>query len=146
MKPIQPPRSDTAFDQLSKLSTVYKDGVCTAGNSSVESDGAAVVVLMSASKAKELGIEPMATLKSFAVAAADPTLTYPAVPVSVNKALKIAGLTIDQMDLIEIQEAFAVQMLADAKLLGLSEEECERKLNVNGSGFLSVIPSGLPGP
>ena len=66
-------------------------------------------------------------------------------PVSVNKALKIAGLTIDQMDLIEIQEAFAVQMLADAKLLGLSEEECERKLNVNGSGISLGHPIGATG-
>jgi acetyl-CoA C-acetyltransferase len=141
----EPPRSDTAYEQLSKLATVYRDGVCTAGNSSVESDGAAVLVLLSASKAAELGIEPMATLKSFAVAAADPTLTYPAVPVSVNKALKMAGLTIDQMDLIEIQEAFAVQMLADAKLLGLSDEECERKLNVNGSGISLGHPIGATG-
>jgi len=141
----EPPRRDTVLEELSKLATVYPDGVCTAGNSSVESDGAAVLVLMSASKARELGIEPMATLKSFAVAAADPTLTYPAVPASVNKALKMAGLGIEQMDLIEIQEAFAVQMLADAKLLGLSEKDCERKLNVNGSGISLGHPIGATG-
>jgi acetyl-CoA C-acetyltransferase len=141
----EPPRRDTVFEQLAKLSTVYPDGVCTAGNSSTENDGAAALVLMSASKARELGIEPLATLKSFAVAAADPTLTYPAVPASVNKALKKAQLSIEEIDLIEIQEAFAVQMLADAKLMGLSEEDCEKKLNVNGSGISLGHPIGATG-
>jgi acetyl-CoA C-acetyltransferase len=141
----EPPRRDTVFEQLAKLSTVYPDGVCTAGNSSTENDGAAALILMSASKARELGIEPLATLKSFAVAAADPTLTYPAVPASVNKALKKAQLSIEEIDLIEIQEAFAVQMLADAKLMGLSEEDCEKKLNVNGSGISLGHPIGATG-
>jgi len=141
----EPPRRDTNLEQLSRLSTVYADGVCTAGNSSTENDGAAALVLMSRSKANQLGIEPLASLKSFAVAAADPTLTYPAVPAAVNQALKKAGLTIEQMDLIEIQEAFAVQMLADAKLLGLSEEDCERKLNVNGSGISLGHPIAATG-
>ncbi len=141
----EPPRRDTNLEQLCRLSTVYADGVCTAGNSSTENDGAAALVLMSRSKANELGIEPLASLKSFAVAAADPTLTYPAVPAAVNQALKKAGLTIEQMDLIEIQEAFAVQMLADAKLLGLSEEDCERKLNMNGSGISLGHPIAATG-
>ena len=141
----EPPRRDTNLEQLSRLSTVYADGVCTAGNSSTENDGAAALVLMSRSKANELSIEPLASLKSFAVAAADPTLTYPAVPAAVNQALKKAGLSIEQMDLIEIQEAFAVQMLADAKLLGLSEEDCERKLNVNGSGISLGHPIAATG-
>src|SRR5208337_3554555 len=141
----EPPRRDTNLEQLSRLSTVYADGVCTAGNSSTENDGAAALVLMSRSKARELGLEPLASLKSFAVAAADPTLTYPAVPAAVNQALKKAGLSIEQMDLIEIQEAFAVQMLADAKLLGLSEEDCERKLNVNGSGISLGHPIAATG-
>jgi len=141
----EPPRRDTNLEQLSRLSTVYADGVCTAGNSSTENDGAAALVLMSRSKANQLGIEPLASLKSFAVAAADPTLTYPAVPAAVNQALKKAGLTIEQMDLIEIQEAFAVQMLADAKLLGLSDEDCERKLNVNGSGISLGHPIAATG-
>jgi acetyl-CoA C-acetyltransferase len=141
----EPPRRDTNLEQLSRLSTVYPDGVCTAGNSSTENDGAAALVLMSRSKARELGLEPLASLKSFAVAAADPTLTYPAVPAAVNQALKKAGLTIEQMDLIEIQEAFAVQMLADAKLLGLSDEDCERKLNVNGSGISLGHPISATG-
>ncbi len=141
----EPPRRDTGLEQLAKLKTVYPEGVCTAGNSSTENDGAAALVLMSASKAAELHIEPLAELLSFAVAAADPTLTYPAVPASVDKAMHKAGLTVEQMDLIEIQEAFAVQMLADAKLLGLSPETCERKLNVNGSGISLGHPIAATG-
>ena len=84
----EPPRRDTTLERLARLATVYPDGICTAGNSSSENDGAGAVVLMSESKARELGVEPLAYLKSFAVAAADPTLTYPAVPASVNKALQ----------------------------------------------------------
>ena len=141
----EPPRPDSSLQKLSKLPTVYPDGVCTAGNSSTENDGAAAVVLMSRAKAKQLGIEPMAALISSAVAASDPTLTYPAVPASVEKALKRVDLTIKEMDLIEIQEAFAVQVLADAKLMGLSGSEMEQKVNVNGSGISLGHPVAATG-
>ena len=141
----EPPRKDTSLEKLAKLRTVYPEGVCTAGNSSTENDGAAAVVLMSETKAKELEISPMASLLSFAVAATDPTLTYPAVPVSVTKAMEKAGLTIDQMDLIEIQEAFAVQVLADAKLMGLSDSDLNDKVNVNGSGISLGHPVSATG-
>ncbi|MBI4267148.1 MAG: thiolase family protein, partial [Chloroflexi bacterium] len=87
------PRRDTSLEQLAKLPPVYPDGICTAGNSSSENDGAAACVLTTAARAKKLGVAPMAYFRSFALAAADPTLTYPAVPVSVNKALAKAGLT-----------------------------------------------------
>lgn len=139
------PRRDTTFDKLIKLRTVYPDGVCTAGNSSSENDAAAALVLTTPDKSKEHGLKPMVYLKSFAIAAADPTLTYPAVPAAVNKALKKAGLTIDQMDLIEIQEAFAVQTLADAKLMGISEKDLDEKVNVNGSGISLGHPIGATG-
>jgi len=109
------PRRDTSLEKLGRLRSVYPDGVCTAGNSSSENDGAAAVVLLSEAKAKELGLEAMAFFRSCAVAGSDPTLTYPAVPASVNKSLEKSGITIDQIDLIEIQEAFAVQTLADAR-------------------------------
>jgi acetyl-CoA C-acetyltransferase len=79
------------------------------------------------------------------VAAADPTLTYPAVPASVTKALEKAALTIDQIDLIEIQEAFAVQMLADARLMGIAEKDYDSKLNVNGSGISLGHPIAATG-
>lgn len=139
------PRRETTVDKLAKLKPVYADGVCTAGNSSSENDGAAVVVLASEKKAKELGLKPLAYFSSCAVAATDPTLTYPAVPASVEKALQKAGAKISQMDLIEIQEAFAVQCLADARLSGLTPDEIEAKVNVNGSGISLGHPIGATG-
>ncbi|WP_299978019.1 thiolase family protein [Desulfobacula sp.] len=141
----EPPRAETSIEKLRKLKTVYDGGVCTAGNSATENDGAAAVVLISKTKARQLGIKPVARLESFSVAAADPTLTYPAVPSSVTKALKIANLTIDQMDLIEIQEAFAVQVLADAKLMGINGKVLEDKVNVNGSGISLGHPIAATG-
>jgi acetyl-CoA C-acetyltransferase len=141
----EPPRSDSSIEKLAKLPTVYPDGVCTAGNSSTENDGAAAVLLMRESLAEELGINPLGILKAFAVAATDPTLTYPAVPMAVKKALQKADLTIDEIALIEIQEAFAVQMLADAKLMGLSESDCYNKVNVNGSGISLGHPIAATG-
>lgn len=139
------PRQDSSMEKLSKLKIIYPEGICTAGNSSTENDGAAAVILMTASRAKQLGLTPMAHFKSFGVAGADPTLTYPAVPASVSKALDRADLDIEAMDLIEIQEAFAVQALADAKLMGLSETDCEQKVNVNGSGISLGHPIGATG-
>lgn len=140
----EPPRRDTSLETLAKLPVVYPDGICTAGNSSTENDGAAAVVLTSEAKAKELGVEPMAYVKSFAVAGADPSLTYPAVPVAVDKALKKAGLTIEQIDLIEIQEAFATQALADAKMMEIREQDYH-KINVNGSGISLGHPISATG-
>jgi acetyl-CoA C-acetyltransferase len=139
------PRRDTTLEKLATLPPVYPDGVCTAGNSSTENDGAAAVVLMSEAKAKELGVEPMAYFRSCAIAGADPTLTYPAVPASVDKALKKAGITIDQVDLIEIQEAFAVQALADARMMGIKQEDFENMINVNGSGISLGHPIAATG-
>ena len=139
------PRRDTTVEKLAKLRPVYPDGVCTAGNSSTENDGAAAVVLISEKKAKELGLEAMAYFSSCAVAGSDPTLTYPAVPASVNKALKKVGITIDQVDLIEIQEAFAVQALADARLMGIKAEDFDKKININGSGISLGHPIAATG-
>jgi acetyl-CoA C-acetyltransferase len=139
------PRPNTSLEKLAKLRTVYPDGICTAGNSSTENDGAAALVLMAASKARELNLKPLARLGAFAVAADDPTLTYPAVPAAVNKALAQISRSIDDMDLIEIQEAFAAQTLADAKLMGLSEVECDAKVNVNGSGISLGHPIAATG-
>lgn len=139
------PRRDTSLELLAKLKTVYPGGVCTAGNSSSENDGAAAMVLMTPEKAKERGLKPLVYIKSFGIGGADPTLTYPAVPIAVNNALKKAGLTIDQMDRIEIQEAFAVQCLADAKLMGLTPDVMEKKVNINGSGISLGHPIGATG-
>jgi acetyl-CoA C-acetyltransferase len=139
------PRRDTSLEALAGLPVIYEGGICTAGNSSTENDGAAAVVLTTEKMAKELGAEPMAFLKSFAVAGADPTLTYPSVPAAVAKALKKAGLKLAQVDLIEIQEAFACQALADAKLMGIPEADYDRKVNVNGSGISLGHPIAATG-
>jgi acetyl-CoA C-acetyltransferase len=139
------PRRDTTLEKLAKLRPVYADGVCTAGNSSTENDGAAAVVLTTETKAKELELEPMAYFRACAIAGSDPTLTYPAVPASVNKALKRVGITIHEVDLIEIQEAFAVQTLADARLMGIREEDFDKKINVNGSGISLGHPIAATG-
>jgi len=139
------PRRDTTLEKLAALRPVYPNGVCTAGNSSTENDGAAAVVLMSETKAKEMGAEPMASFRSCATAGADPTLTYPAVPAAVDKALHKAGISIDQVDFIEIQEAFAVQTLADARLMGIKQEDLDAKINVNGSGISLGHPIAATG-
>ncbi len=139
------PRRDTTLEKLAKLRPVYPEGVCTAGNSSSENDGAAAVVLMSEKKAKAFGIRPMAVFCSCAVAGTDPTLTYPAVPASADRAIERAGITIGQIDLIEIQEAFAVQALADARLMGIPRDDFDRRINVNGSGISLGHPIAATG-
>jgi len=141
----QGPRRDTTLEKIAKLKPVYPDGVCTAGNSSSENDGAAALVLAAESTARKLGIEPLGYFRSCAVAATDPTLTYPAVPAAVAKALKKAGVGIDAVELIEIQEAFAVQCLADARMSGIGEKALEAKVNVNGSGISLGHPIGATG-
>lgn len=145
IKEDETPRRDTTMEKLAKLRPLYPDGICTAGNSSSENDGAAALVLTTPETAARRGLKPLVYLRSFSVAAADPTLTYPAVPASVDKALNRAGLTLDQMGLIEIQEAFAAQTLADAKLMGLGEKELEEKVNMNGSGISLGHPIGATG-
>ncbi|MGB5749504.1 MAG: acetyl-CoA C-acyltransferase, partial [Desulfobacterales bacterium] len=127
------PRSDTTLEKLAALKPVL-GGVCTAGNSSTENDGAAAVVVTSAKKAQELGVDRLAAVNSCAVIGDDPRHTYRTVPVAVRKALDVAGVKIEQMDLIEIQEAFAAQVLADLKQMGVGSQDYA-KVNVNGSGI-----------
>jgi len=137
------PRADTTLEELSKLKPVL-GGVCTAGNSSSENDGAAAVVLTYTEKAKDLGVKPLAILRSFAVVGGDPLRVYKTVPKAVEKALNKAKLTINQMDLIEIQEAFAAQVLADLKEMGIDEKNYY-KINVNGSGISLGHPIACTG-
>lgn len=139
------PRPDTSVEKLAKLKPVYPDGVCTAGNSSSENDGAAALVLVSESRARALGLRVLGRFVAGANAACDPTLTYPAVDAAVGKALAKAGLGIADIDLFEIQEAFAVQLLADAKLMGIAPEDYDRTINVNGSGISLGHPIGATG-
>ncbi len=139
------PRPGTTPEKLAKLKPVYPGGVCTAGNSSSENDGAAAVVLCAESKAEAMGLPVLARFVSGANGACDPTLTYPAVAVAVEKALAKAGLGVEDMDLFEIQEAFAVQLLADAKLMGIAPADYKAKINVNGSGISLGHPIGATG-
>ena len=139
------PRRETTYEKLAKLRPVYPDGICTAGNSSSENDGAAAVVLMSEKRAKKSGIRPMAVFRSCAVAGTDPTLTYQAVPASVNRAFEKTGITMDQVELVEIQEAFAVQALADARLMGIPPDDFDKRINVNGSGISLGHPIAATG-
>ena len=137
------PRADTTLEQLAKLKPVL-GGVCTAGNSSSENDGAAVCTVTSEETAEKLGLKPLASIKAFAVAGADPRRTYLTVPKAMEKALQKAGLNIDQIDLIEIQEAFAAQVLADLKPMNLTEKDYPR-INVNGSGISLGHPIACTG-
>lgn len=137
------PRVDTTLEKLTQLPPVL-GGVCTAGNSSSENDGAAAVVITSGEMAQELKIEPLGKLISFAVIGDDPTRTYKTIPKAVNKALERADLTLDQMDLIEIQEAFAAQVLADLKEMGITKKDYH-KINVNGSGISLGHPIACTG-
>jgi acetyl-CoA C-acetyltransferase len=137
------PRSDTTMERLGRLKPVL-GGVCTAGNSSTENDGAAAVVVTSQQKAVELGVEVLACLKSCAVVGDDPKHTYRTVPAAVKKALDLAKSTIGQMDLIEVQEAFAAQVLADLKQMGVGPQEYS-KVNVNGSGISLGHPIAATG-
>ena len=137
------PRADTTMEKLGRLKPVL-GGVCTAGNSSTENDGAAAVIVTSAQKADEMGIEPLASVKACAVVGDDPRRTYNTVPEAVSKALGAAGLGLEQVNLIEIQEAFAAQVLADLKVMGVGPQDYD-KVNVNGSGISLGHPIAATG-
>ena len=137
------PRPDTSFEKLSRLKPVMA-GVCTAGNSSTENDGGAAVVVTSAKKAADLNLTPLAGLRSCVVVGDDPRYTYRTVPLAVKKALNLAGVSLDQINIIEIQEAFAAQVLADLKAMGLGPEDYG-KINVNGSGISLGHPIACTG-
>ncbi|MBN1189968.1 MAG: thiolase family protein [Dehalococcoidales bacterium] len=134
------PREDTSLEALAKLKPIL-GGVCTAGNSSQENDAAAGFVLMSESQARKRGLEPLAYLKSWSKAADDPRIPPRAGNAAFKKALEQAGLTVEQIDLFEIQEAFAAQCLYNIRSLGIPEEYYER-INVNGSGISLGHPLG----
>lgn len=137
------PRPDTSLEALSKLRPVL-GGVCTAGNSAGENDGASACVVMSGEKAKELNMKPMAYIRAFAFGGADPRYTWRSASASVKIALKKAGLTLDQIDLIELHEAFATQVRANFRELGLTEKD-EGRVNVNGSCVALGHPLGATG-
>jgi acetyl-CoA acetyltransferase family protein len=135
-------RPDTTMEGLAKLRPAFaKDGFVTAGNASGIVDGAAMVVVTTAENAAKKGKKPLGRIVSWGIAGCDPDIMGIG-PVPATKiALKKAGMTLDQMDLIEINEAFAGQILAVMKELGVDEE----KLNVNGGAIALGHPLGASG-
>ena len=136
------PRADTSLEALAKLRPVFHArGVVTAGNSSQTSDGAAAAVLMAEERARELGAKPLARLVAFAYAGCDPEEMGIGPVHAIPKALKMAGLALDQIDVIELNEAFAAQSLAVIKTLGIDP----RRVNVNGGAIALGHPLGCTG-
>ncbi len=136
------PRADTSLDALSKLRPVFHArGAVTAGTSSQMSDGAAAAVVMSGERARALGIPPIARFVAYAYAGCLPEEMGIGPVYAIPKALKLAGLALDQIDLIELNEAFAAQSLSVIKLLGLDPA----KVNVNGGAIALGHPLGCTG-
>jgi acetyl-CoA acyltransferase len=136
------PRADTSMEALGKLKAVFHaKGQVTAGNSSQTSDGAAAAIVMSDERARQLGIKPLARFVSFATAGTLPEEMGVGPVYAIPKALKLAGLTLEDIDLIELNEAFAAQALAVIKLAGLDPA----KVNVNGGAIALGHPLGCTG-
>ena len=136
------PRADTTAEALANLKPVFHaHGTVTAGNSSQTSDGAAIALVMSDTKAKELGLKPMARFVSFATGGVPPEIMGIGPVVAIPKALALAGLRLDDIDVIELNEAFAVQALAVIRAAGLPMD----KINVNGGAIALGHPLGCTG-
>jgi acetyl-CoA acyltransferase len=136
------PRRDTSLEALSKLRPAFHvKGTVTAGNSSQTSDGAAAVLLMSANKARDLGLPPLARFVAYATAGVEPERFGIGPVPAIRKALKLAGLTLEQMDLVELNEAFAAQVIACLRELPIDPE----RLNVNGGAIALGHPLGCTG-
>jgi acetyl-CoA C-acetyltransferase len=136
------PRADASLEKMAKLRPAFREGgTVTAGNASTLNDGAACTLIASEAGVKALGAEPLARVVAFGVAGVDPAYMGIGPAVAIPKALDAAGLTLDQIDLIELNEAFASQVLASARELGIDEE----KLNVNGGAIALGHPLGCTG-
>ena len=135
-------RPETTLETLSKLPPSFKkDGIVTAGNASGIVDGAAAVVVTKEKIARDRGLKPLGRIISWAVAGVDPSIMGIGPVPSSQKALKLAGLTLDQIDRVEVNEAFAAQYLAVEKALGLNRD----KTNVNGGAIALGHPLGSTG-
>ncbi|GER82586.1 MAG: thiolase family protein [Thermogemmatispora sp.] len=142
METDEGPRRDTSMEKLAALEPAFiKDGTVTAGNSSPLNDGAAAVVLMSADKARELGIQPLARVVAMAVAGVRPDIMGIGPVPAVKKVLQRARMQLSDIDIIELNEAFAVQNLAVIQELGIDEE----KLNPHGGAIALGHPLGCSG-
>ncbi len=136
------PRRDTSAEALAKLKPVFAaEGTVTAGNASPMNDGAAAVVVMSRERAEALGLKPLARFVSFAAGGVPPQVMGIGPIAAVPKALKLAGLTLDDIDLIELNEAFAAQALAVMRALEMDPE----RVNVNGGAIALGHPIGASG-
>jgi len=136
------PRADTSLDKLARLKPAFRDGgTVTAGNSSSLNDGAAALLLASERKASELGLKPLARIVAAASAGVDPRLMGIGPVPATQKALKKAGLSAKQLDLVELNEAFAAQSLAVIEELGLDPE----RVNVDGGAIAIGHPLGMSG-
>ena len=136
------PRRDTSLEALGKLKPAFHvKGTVTAGNSSQMSDGAAAALVMEAARARELGLQPLGRFVSFATAGVEPERFGIGPVPAVRKALKLAGLSLDQIDLVELNEAFAAQVLACLRELPIDPE----RLNVNGGAIALGHPLGCTG-
>jgi acetyl-CoA acyltransferase len=136
------PRADTSLEALAKLKPAFKEGgTVTAGNSSQMSDGAAGVIVMSRSKAEALGLKPLVRFLAYAVGGVPPEIMGVGPIVAIPKTLKLAGMSLQDIELIELNEAFAAQSLAVVRELGLSEE----LVNVNGGAIALGHPLGCTG-
>jgi acetyl-CoA acyltransferase len=136
------PRADTSLEALGKLKPVFHaSGTVTAGNSSQMSDGAAAAIVMSEKKAKELGLKPKARFVSFAVGGVPPEIMGIGPVVAIPKALALGGLKLDDIEVIELNEAFAVQSLAVIRQTGLAMD----RVNLNGGAIALGHPLGCTG-
>jgi len=136
------PRRDTSLEALARLKPAFQpDGIVTAGNSPGITDGAAALVVMSRGKAEELGLRPLARIVAYAQAAVEPLKIFTAPIFAVRKLWAKTGTTVDDYDLYEINEAFAAQVVADGKELGLPWE----RVNVNGGAIALGHPIGCSG-
>jgi acetyl-CoA acyltransferase len=136
------PRPDTTIEGLAKLRPVFHiKGSVTAGNSSQTSDGAMAVVVMSRERADRLGLKPLARFVSYAVGGVPPEIMGMGPVVAVPRALKLAGLRLEEIDLIELNEAFACQALAVMRELGMDDQ----RTNVNGGAVALGHPLGASG-
>jgi acetyl-CoA C-acetyltransferase len=136
------PRRDTSMERMAKLAPMFRaDGTVTAGNSSMLSDGAAAVVVGSKEAASRIGVRPLARIVASATTGGEPQHVFTAPVKAIRQVVEKAGLTFDDIDLFEINEAFAVQMLACAHLLELSVD----RVNVNGGAIALGHPIGASG-
>ncbi len=135
------PRPTTTFEKLSQLKPLFSGGTITAGNSSGINDGASVLLLMSAEKAAELGLSPLAKYSASAVAGVEPSIMGIGPVPAVRKAIERAGISIEEVDLIELNEAFAAQSIACIDQLGLDPT----RVNVNGGAIAFGHPLGASG-